>query len=284
MAQFRKVLSIQAGQPTSDGAGVRLTRVFGGQGVEQFDPFLMLDEFGSDKPDDYIAGFPPHPHRGFETVTYMLEGRMRHEDHMGNVGLLQSGGVQWMTAARGIIHSEMPEQEEGVMRGFQLWLNLPGKNKLMDASYRDIQPQDIPRLTTEAGVEVVVIAGRFDDGQVQQDGAVQRPDTEPQYFDFHLPAGRSISPLIPAGHRALLYVYEGVIEVEGCPQTVGASRLVRLADDGELQINSANGARVLLIAGKPLREPVVQYGPFVMNTREEIEQALRDFRDDRLTA
>ncbi|AHF68742.1 MULTISPECIES: pirin family protein [Pseudomonas] len=284
MAQFRKVLSIQAGQPTSDGAGVRLTRVFGGQGVEQFDPFLMLDEFGSDKPDDYIAGFPPHPHRGFETVTYMLEGRMRHEDHMGNVGLLQSGGVQWMTAARGIIHSEMPEQEEGVMRGFQLWLNLPGKNKLMDASYRDIQPQDIPRLTTEAGVEVVVIAGRFDDGQVQQDGAVQRPDTEPQYFDFHLPAGRSISPLIPAGHRALLYVYEGAIEVEGCPQTVGASRLVRLADDGELQINSANGARVLLIAGKPLREPVVQYGPFVMNTREEIEQALRDFRDDRLTA
>ncbi|MBX8483767.1 pirin family protein [Pseudomonas cichorii] len=284
MAQFRKVLSIQAGQPTSDGAGVRLTRVFGGQGVEQFDPFLMLDEFGSDKPDDYIAGFPPHPHRGFETVTYMLEGRMRHEDHMGNVGLLQSGGVQWMTAARGIIHSEMPEQEEGVMRGFQLWLNLPGKNKLMDASYRDIQPQDIPRLTTEAGVEVVVIAGRFDDGQVQQDGAVQRPDTEPQYFDFHLPAGRSISPLIPAGHRALLYVYEGAIEVEGCPQAVGASRLVRLADDGELQINSANGARVLLIAGKPLREPVVQYGPFVMNTREEIEQALRDFRDDRLTA
>ncbi|MBX8538593.1 pirin family protein [Pseudomonas cichorii] len=284
MAQFRKVLSIQAGQPTSDGAGVRLTRVFGGQGVEQFDPFLMLDEFGSDKPDDYIAGFPPHPHRGFETVTYMLEGRMRHEDHMGNVGLLQSGGVQWMTAARGIIHSEMPEQEEGVMRGFQLWLNLPGKNKLMDASYRDIQPQDIPRLTTEAGVEVVVIAGRFDDGQVQQDGAVQRPDTEPQYFDFHLPAGRSISPLIPAGHRALLYVYEGAIEVEGCPQTVGASRLVRLADDGELQINSAEGARVLLIAGRPLREPVVQYGPFVMNTREEIEQALRDFRDDRLTA
>ncbi|MBI6852684.1 pirin family protein [Pseudomonas cichorii] len=284
MAQFRKVLSIQAGQPTSDGAGVRLTRVFGGQGVEQFDPFLMLDEFGSDKPDDYIAGFPPHPHRGFETVTYMLEGRMRHEDHMGNVGLLQSGGVQWMTAARGIIHSEMPEQEEGVMRGFQLWLNLPGKNKLMDASYQDIQPQDIPRLTTEAGVEVVVIAGRFDDGQVQQDGAVQRPDTEPQYFDFHLPAGRSISPLIPAGHRALLYVYEGAIEVEGCPQTVGASRLVRLADDGELQINSAKGARVLLIAGKPLREPVVQYGPFVMNTREEIEQALRDFRDDRLTA
>lgn len=284
MSQFRKVLSIQAGQPASDGAGVKLTRVFGGQGVEQFDPFLMLDEFGSDKPDDYIAGFPPHPHRGFETVTYMLEGRMRHEDHMGNVGLLQGGGVQWMTAARGVIHSEMPEQEEGAMRGFQLWLNLPGKTKLSDASYQDIQPENIPRLTTSNGVEVVVIAGQFDDGQVQQAGAVQRPDTEPQYFDFHMPAGSSISPRVPDGHRVLLYVYEGSLEVAGQPQTVSTSRMVRLSEEGELQLNTANGARVLLIAGKPLREPIVQYGPFVMNTREEIEQALRDFRDDRLTA
>lgn len=284
MSQFRKVLSIQAGQPASDGAGVKLTRVFGGQGVEQFDPFLMLDEFGSDKPDDYIAGFPPHPHRGFETVTYMLEGRMRHEDHMGNVGLLQGGGVQWMTAARGVIHSEMPEQEEGVMRGFQLWLNLPGKTKLSDASYQDIQPENIPRLTTRNGVEVVVIAGHFDDGQVQQAGAVQRPDTEPQYFDFHMPAGSSISPRVPDGHRVLLYVYEGSLDVAGQPQTVSTSRMVRLSEEGELQLNTANGARVLLIAGKPLREPIVQYGPFVMNTREEIEQALRDFRDDRLTA
>lgn len=284
MSQFRKVLSIQAGQPASDGAGVKLTRVFGGQGVEQFDPFLMLDEFGSDKPDDYIAGFPPHPHRGFETVTYMLEGRMRHEDHMGNVGLLQGGGVQWMTAARGVIHSEMPEQEEGVMRGFQLWLNLPGKTKLSDASYQDIQPENIPRLTTSNGVEVVVIAGQFDDGEIQQAGAVQRPDTEPQYFDFHMPAGSSISPRVPDGHRVLLYVYEGSLEVAGQPQTVSTSRMVRLSEEGELQLNTANGARVLLIAGKPLREPIVQYGPFVMNTREEIEQALRDFRDDRLTA
>ena len=284
MSQFRKVLSIQVGQPTSDGAGVKLTRVFGGPGVEQFDPFLMLDEFGSDKPDEYIAGFPPHPHRGFETVTYMLEGRMRHEDHLGNVGLLQGGGVQWMTAARGIIHSEMPEQEEGVMRGFQLWLNLPGKTKLNDASYQDIQPENIPRLTTQNGVEVVVIAGHFDDGQVQQAGAVQRPDTEPQYFDFHMPAGSSISPHIPEGHRALLYVYEGSLEVAGQPQTVSASRMVRLSEEGELHLSTTNGARVLLIAGKPLREPIVQYGPFVMNTREEIEQALRDFRDDRLTA
>ncbi|RMM10481.1 Pirin [Pseudomonas caricapapayae] len=284
MTQFRKVLSIQAGQPASDGAGVKLTRVFGGRGVEQFDPFLMLDEFGSDVPDDYIAGFPPHPHRGFETVTYMLEGRMRHEDHMGNVGLLQGGGVQWMTAARGIIHSEMPEQEEGTMRGFQLWLNLPGKNKLSDASYQDIQPENVPHLTTETGVRVVVLAGHFDDGQVRQAGAVQRPDTEPLYFDFNMPAGSRISPLLPEGHLALLYVYEGSIELEGSEHLVGKRHLARLSDTGDLQISSAQGARVLLIAGKPLREPIVQYGPFVMNTREEIDQALRDFREDRLTA
>ncbi|MGE8176753.1 pirin family protein [Pseudomonas fluorescens] len=284
MTQFRKVLSLHTGQPASDGAGVKLTRVFGGAGVERFDPFLMLDEFGSENPDDYIAGFPPHPHRGFETVTYMLEGRMRHEDHLGNVGLLEGGGVQWMTAAKGIIHSEMPEQEEGVMRGFQLWLNLPGKHKLDPASYRDIQPTDIPRLKTAQGVEVVVIAGLFDDGTVKQTGAVQRPDTEPYYFDFHLPAGTSITPKLPDGHRALLYVYDGSVELPGQTQSVGVSKLVRLSDEGELQLSSESGARVLLIAGKPLGEPIVQYGPFVMNTREEIEQALRDFRDDRLTA
>ena len=284
MTQFRKVLSIQAGQPTSDGAGVKLTRVFGGPGIESFDPFLMLDEFGSENPDEYIAGFPPHPHRGFETVTYMLEGRMRHEDHMGNVGLLQSGGVQWMTAARGVIHSEMPEQEEGAMRGFQLWLNLPAKSKMGDAGYDDIQPERIPRITTHKGVDVVVIAGQFDDGQTSQAGAVQRPDTEPQYFDFHMPAGASIAPKVPEGHRVLLYVYEGEVEIAGQLQKLGTSRLARLSESGEIQLSSQTGARVLLIAGKPLGEPIVQYGPFVMNSREEIEQALRDFRDDKLTA
>ncbi|TDV54586.1 hypothetical protein EC919_104324 [Pseudomonas graminis] len=284
MPQFRKVLSIQAGQPTSDGAGVKLTRVFGGQGIEAFDPFLMLDEFGSENPDEYIAGFPPHPHRGFETVTYMLEGRMRHEDHMGNVGLLQGGGVQWMTAARGVIHSEMPEQEEGAMRGFQLWLNLPAKSKMGEAGYDDIQPERIPRITTQNGVDVVVIAGQFDDGQTSQAGAVQRPDTEPQYFDFHMPAGSHISPRVAEGHRVLLYVYEGEVEMAGQPQKLGQSRLARLSESGEIHLNTQAGARVLLIAGKPLGEPIVQYGPFVMNSREEIEQALRDFRDDKLTA
>lgn len=284
MTQFRKVLSIQAGQPTSDGAGVKLTRVFGGPGIESFDPFLMLDEFGSENPDEYIAGFPPHPHRGFETVTYMLEGRMRHEDHMGNVGLLQGGGVQWMTAARGVIHSEMPEQEEGAMRGFQLWLNLPAKSKMGEAGYDDIQPERIPRITTHNGVDVVVIAGQFDDGQTSQAGAVQRPDTEPQYFDFHMPAGADVTPRVAEGHRVLLYVYEGEVEIAGQPQKLGTSRLARLSESGEIQLSSQTGARVLLIAGKPLGEPIVQYGPFVMNSREEIEQALRDFRDDKLTA
>ncbi|UTW07347.1 pirin family protein [Pseudomonas benzenivorans] len=280
MSQMRSVVAIQAGQPASDGAGVRLTRVIGGAGIERFDPFLMFDEFGSDNPDDYIAGFPPHPHRGFETITYMLAGRMRHEDHLGNVGLLESGGVQWMTAARGIIHSEMPEQEEGLLRGFQLWLNLPSQDKLGVPGYRDIAASEIPRLTTAGGVQVVVIAGQFDDGQVRQTGAVQRPHTEPQLFDLHLPAGGQVAPRVPDGHRALLYVYEGELELPGViAKTVSAGRLVRLSDEGQLQLSSSKGARVLLIAGKPLGEPIVQYGPFVMNSREEIEQALRDYRD-----
>jgi redox-sensitive bicupin YhaK (pirin superfamily) len=170
------------------------------------------------------------------------------------------------------------------MRGFQLWLNLPGKNKLDKASYQDIQPENVPRITTPDGISVVVIAGTFDDGQVQQLGAVQRPDTEPLYFDLHLPAGSRINPRLPKGHRALLYVYEGSLNIEGQDQTISASRMVRLSEEGELHLSSTQGARVLLLAGKPLGEPIVQYGPFVMNSREEIEQALRDFRDDRLTA
>lgn len=280
MTLQRRILSIQPGQPASDGAGVRLNRVIGGPGLERFDPFLMLDEFSTDNPDDYIAGFPPHPHRGFETVTYMLEGRMRHEDHLGNVGLLGSGGVQWMTAARGIIHSEMPEQESGAMRGFQLWLNLPAKDKLGEAGYRDIPATDIPRLTTAKGVEAVVIAGEFDDGEIRQTGAVQRPHTEPQLFDLRLPAGSAIAPKLPDGHRVMLYVYQGELKLpDASPESIESGRLVRLSDEGALHLASSQGAGVLLIAGKPLREPIVQYGPFVMNSREEIEQALRDFRD-----
>lgn len=275
---LRRILAVQPGQPASDGAGVRLNRVIGGAGIERFDPFLMLDEFSTENADDYIAGFPPHPHRGFETVTYMLEGRMRHEDHLGNVGLLQGGDVQWMTAARGIIHSEMPEQEQGAMRGFQLWLNLPAESKMADPEYRDIPNVQIPRRRTEQNVEVVVIAGTFKEGENRQLGAVQRPHTEPYILDLRLPAGSSVRPELPAGHRALLYVYQGVAQVQQSHE-VKAGRLVRLDDQGDLLIDSTEGAGVLLIAGKPLHEPIVQYGPFVMNSREEIEQALRDFRD-----
>ncbi|MBD1551429.1 pirin family protein [Pseudomonas typographi] len=278
----RIVLDEHLGQAASDGAGVRLTRVFGGPGPERFDPFLMLDEFGSENPDDYIAGFPPHPHRGFETVTYMLEGRMRHEDHMGNVGLLASGGVQWMTAAGGVVHSEMPEQEEGTMRGFQLWLNLPASAKLGPASYRDIPPAQLPRVRLENGIEVIVIAGRFQAGGVDQLGAVQRPGTEPHYFDLHLPAGTAVAPKIPDGHRVLLYVYDGSVTLDGHPQPVGAGRLLRLGEHGEVNLSSASGGKLLLIAGRPLNEPIVQYGPFVMNSHEEIEQALSDLRRGQL--
>lgn len=277
----REILSISTGRATSDGAGVSLTRLFGGAGLERFDPFLMLDEFGSDNPDEYIAGFPPHPHRGFETITYMIEGRMRHEDHLGNVGLLESGGVQWMTAARGVIHSEMPQQEQGVMRGFQLWLNLPAKSKMNDPDYRDFAPSEIPRVTLPSGIEAVIIAGQLQVEGVELSGAVQRPDTEPQLFDLHMPAGSSINPQITDGHRVMLYVFEGEISVAG--KHLAKNQIARLSEQGELQLTSSNEARVLLLAGRPIGEPIIQYGPFVMNSREEIEQALRDFRDGILT-
>ncbi len=276
----REILSITTGRATSDGAGVSLTRVFGGAAPERFDPFLMLDEFGSNDPDEYIAGFPPHPHRGFETITYMLEGRMRHEDHMGNVGRLESGGVQWMTAARGVIHSEMPEQEQGLMRGFQLWLNLPAHAKLGEPGYRDFAPAEIPQLTLPGGVQAKVIAGTLKVDGIEQPGVVQRPDTEPQLFDLHLPAGSGISPQVPEGHRLLLYVYEGALHLG--EYTLGKGQLVRLSEHGEVRLHSESGTRLLLLAGRPLGEPIVQYGPFVMNSREEIEQALRDFRDGTL--
>ncbi|NKQ11555.1 pirin family protein [Pseudomonas sp. SST3] len=277
----REILSISTGRATSDGAGVRLTRLFGGTAPEQLDPFLMLDEFGSDNPDEYIAGFPPHPHRGFETITYMIEGRMRHEDHLGNVGLLESGGVQWMTAARGVIHSEMPQQKRGLMRGFQLWLNLPAKSKLGDPGYRDFAPAEVPRVTLPSGIEAVVIAGRLQAEGIDQPGAMQRPDTEPQLFDLNLPAGSRIEPQLPDGHRLLLCVYEGEISISG--QHLVKGQLARLTEQGKLLLESGSGARVLLLAGRPIGEPIVQYGPFVMNSREEIEQALRDFRDGVLT-
>lgn len=275
----RRVERLIAGQPTSDGAGVRLTRVLSGSLQRRLDPFLMLDAFGSDNPDDYIAGFPDHPHRGFETVTFMIAGRMLHRDSAGNQGLLESGGVQWMTAGRGVIHSEIPQQQEGVMEGFQLWLNLPASDKMRPPWYRDFNATDLPRLTTAAGAAVTVIAG----SSQGTDGAVQRPRTEPLYLDIDLPAGASFEQALPAGHNGFVYVYRGEVSIGD--QIVPTARMAILANDPESDgviVSSAAGARLLLIAGRPLGEPIAQYGPFVMNTEQEIHQAIADFRAGRL--
>ena len=275
----RGVERLVIGQDTQDGAGVRLTRVLSHDLQQRLDPFLMLDAFGSDKPDDYIAGFPNHPHRGFETVTYMIAGRMRHRDSGGHEGLLQNGGVQWMTAGRGLTHSEMPEQEEGVMEGFQLWLNLPAKHKLCDPWYRDIQSEEIPEVTTPQQVLVRVIAGTSQGVT----GAMQREHTEPLYVDLHFPStdGAVFEQALPATHNAFLYVYRGSVEVlHGDTSTavpVKRMAILRNAGDGLLVRGTAN-TRMILIAGQPLREPIAQYGPFVMNTREELVQAVDDFR------
>jgi hypothetical protein len=266
--------------PTSDGAGVKLRRSLGsGQERMRFDPFLMLDEFYSDNPDDYLAGFPPHPHRGFETVTYMLDGHMQHKDNFGNTGDLGPGSVQWMTAARGIVHSEMPQQSEGRMRGFQLWLNLPAAEKMKPASYRDIPAGDIPTVALAGGGEVRVIAGTLEvDGKAVSgpvNGARDRT-TDPLYVDVHLPAGAGFSAPVARGHNAFLYAYEGSASIAGKELPHRAAGL--LSDGESVAVTAgAQGGRFLLLAAKPLREPVVQYGPFVMNTRDEIEEAIYEY-------
>lgn len=275
----RLVEQLIAGQPTSDGAGVKLTRVLTQDLQRRLDPFLMLDAFGSDHPDDYIAGFPDHPHRGFETITYMIAGRMRHRDSAGHEGLLENGGVQWMTAGKGVIHSEIPQQEAGAMEGFQLWLNLPGRDKMNAPWYRDFKHTELPRFTTSAGVGVTVIAGASHGVQ----GAVTRDATAPVYLDLHLPAGTSFAQTLPPGHNAFVYVYRGEVKVSG--QRVPVQRMAVLSNDPAADgvvIEASSDAKALLIAGQPLNEPIAQYGPFVMNTKEEIYQALNDFRDGRL--
>lgn len=276
--QSRSIDRLIEGRATSDGAGVKLTRVLTGTLQRRLDPFLMLDAFGSDNPDDYIAGFPDHPHRGFETVTYMLAGRMRHRDSAGHEGLLGDGGVQWMVAGRGVIHSEIPEQEDGVMEGFQLWLNLPAQNKMAEPWYKDFPSAAIPEYVTGENVTVRVIAGTSNGVT----GAVTREITEPVYLDIHLPAGAEFSTALPATHNAFIYVYRGAVDVGGV--RVEAQRMGVLSNtpgsDG-VTLTSTTASRLILVAGKPLREPIVQYGPFVMNTQEEIHQALNDFNSGR---
>jgi redox-sensitive bicupin YhaK (pirin superfamily) len=270
----RRLVWTGAGLPASDGAGVKLNRVIGQPALPDLDPFLMLDEFGSDDPSAYIAGFPSHPHRGFETVTYMLAGRMRHKDNAGNEGLLGPGSVQWMTAGRGIVHSEMPEQSEGLMQGFQLWVNLPAKDKMTRPRYQDIAADLIPSVKIAEGVSARVIAGEIGGAK----GPVDPGATEPIFLDLTLQAGSAAAIPLPEGHNAFVYVYEGALEVGETAEPLGHGRIGVLSTGEAVTLTSAAGARAILVAGRPLREPVAKYGPFVMNTEAELRQAFEDFR------
>lgn len=279
-ADSRSATQTITGTPTSDGAGVKLNRLIGTPALQGVDPFLMLDEFRSDSAEDYIAGFPEHPHRGFETVTYMLAGRMRHGDNQGNIGLLKPGSVQWMTAGRGIVHSEMPEQEDGLMWGFQLWVNLPAAEKMTAPRYQDIEPEDIPCVTLENGGTVKVLAGRVGNTI----GPVHAEATDPTFLDVSLPAGATLEHGLPKDHAAFLYVFDGggVRVGDGGPP-VERGTLAVLGSGPKVRITAGADApvRLILVAGRPLREPVAQYGPFVMNTSAEIHQAIDDFRAGR---
>jgi redox-sensitive bicupin YhaK (pirin superfamily) len=272
----RQVVQTLRGQPASDGAGVKLTRVIGQPRLPDLDPFLLLDEFGTDKPEDYIAGFLEHPHRGFETVTYMLDGRMRHKDNHGHEGVLEPGAVQWMTAGRGIVHSEMPEQREGRMRGFQLWMNLPARDKMQTPNYQEFGGERLP-VVERPGLTVKLIAGSLDGAT----GPVQQPATNPIYMDVRLDAGVDFVLPIPAGHSAFVYVYEGALNVGTAREaaTINAQELAVLGDGTEVKLaGRAPRTRAIVVAGRPLGEPVARYGPFVMNTREEIIQAFSDYQ------
>jgi quercetin 2,3-dioxygenase len=273
----RRVQRIVRGRPASDGAGVKLTRVIGQPDLDMLDPFLLLDEFRSDSAADYIGGFPSHPHRGFETVTYMLAGRMRHQDNQGNSGLLTPGSVQWMTAGRGIVHSEMPEQEDGLMWGFQLWVNLPSKDKMTTPRYQDIAPERIPELVQD-GVTVRVIAGTLADAH----GPVQDVATSPVYLDLRLPAGAGIEVPVPQGHNAFAYVYQGKVSIGHPSQELVRGDLGVLNDGNTVRVDAGDApARLIVVAGRPLNESVARYGPFVMNTQQQIAQAMDDYRSGR---
>lgn len=274
---MRNIVRRVRGMSTSDGAGVALTRVIGQPALDMLDPFLLLDEFGSDQPGDYLAGFPEHPHRGFETVTYMLDGCMRHGDNQGNSGLLTAGSVQWMTAGRGIVHSEMPEQKEGLMRGFQLWVNLPASDKMSAPRYQDIAPERIPEVDPESGVHVRVVAGSF--GGVI--GPVSGVATEPVYLDIALEPGSQVTVPLPAGHNAFAYLFDGDAMQAG-EDVLGHRELGVFSPGDGVKLQAGDtAARALLVAGKPINEPVARRGPFVMNHPREIQQAVTDFQAGR---
>lgn len=271
----RSVIRIVTAQPTSDGAGVKLARSLGTPTLDYLDPFLLLDEFRSDVGTDYLAGFPDHPHRGFETVTYMLAGAMQHRDHKGNEGNLRPGSIQWMTAGRGIIHSEMPQQQDGLMWGFQLWVNLPAAEKMTAPRYQDIPPEDVPEVVLKSGVKIRVLVGESHGVR----GAVQGIVTDPLYLDVQVPAQMSCSLPVQRGHTAFCYVFEGAGTFGASTQTVAHQHLAVFSDGEVVTVKTTDTpVRFLLLAGKPLHEPVARYGPFVMNTREEIAQAVEDFQ------
>ncbi len=278
---IRELQEVIIAQAANDGDGVKLKRVFGGQDLARFDPFLLMDEFGSEKAADYIGGFPPHPHRGFETVTYMLEGYMEHRDHMDNVGKLGPGDVQWMRAGSGVIHSEMPRQKEGCMRGFQLWVNLAANEKMTPATYQDIGSADIPAYD-QAGLHVRAIAGQLSVNDLAVSGKVQDLTTEPGYLDIHVNEGQEIRVQIPDGHNTMVYVYEGSAVIAGSDYVLEAGKLARLSHKGDLSLQADSDTRLLVISGKPLQEPIVHYGPFVMNSMDEIEKAVRDYNTGEL--
>jgi quercetin 2,3-dioxygenase len=275
----RRLQAVIDSVAASDGAGVKLRRSLGSTPSRRFDPFLMLDEFFSDDPEDYIAGFPSHPHRGFETVTYMLDGRMRHEDSFGHVGEIGPGGVQWMTAARGIIHSEMPLQSEGRMRGFQLWINLPSREKMKPAAYREIRPGEIPVAALAGGGDARVIAGTLRQGTEEVSGPMAGLSTDPQYYDLRLPPGATVTIPTANTHNVFLYVYEGDAVVGEDARALPFRSAGLLTPGDEVMIVAgAGGAGLLLLGGKPIGERVAQYGPFVMNTPEEIQKAILDYQ------
>jgi quercetin 2,3-dioxygenase len=281
--QNRELAKIITGQNTSDGAGVKLKRVINPQ-LHNFDPFILFDEFGSDKPVDYIGGFPDHPHRGFETVTYMLEGAMLHRDHLGNEGHLRKGDVQWMTAARGIIHSEMPEQENGLLHGFQLWLNLPANEKMKPPHYQDIAAKDIPHITLADGGYIKLIAGDYVSDTGKMAGAVSGVTTQPMYLDVRLSPDHTLDIPVDLQHTVLVYVYQGELAIGTADMILKAGQLGQLTNGDILHLAThGQPAQYLVLAAMPLNEPMVQSGPFVMNTVEEIEQAYQDYRAGVLT-
>jgi redox-sensitive bicupin YhaK (pirin superfamily) len=277
-SRIRELAHVTPGLPASDGDGVRMTRIIGTPELNMLDPFLLLDAFGSDQPQDYIGGFPSHPHRGFETVTYLLAGRMRHKDNAGNEGVIEPGGVQWMTAGRGIVHSEMPEQENGLLMGFQLWVNLPARAKMTAPAYQEYPPSGVPLERRDDGTQVRVVAGTTSAGT---SGAIRNEWVRPTYLDVSLPAGLDFEQAVGAGDNAFLYVIDGDLAV-GEQQAPLARRTLGILGAGDrVRVSTASAARFLLVSAQPLNEPVARGGPFVMNTREEIVQAFDDYRHNR---